>query len=154
MVRFALWWSSWELCQEPSAFDKTSGIEAIEEAETSTSENIADDGIISEHYLNRSYKRQSTVTKINNEAQKVDGKFKDPNTKEPIEGDYHIGHKTGYEYWKFRNWAESQGMTQAQFNDIMNDPDIYQIEDAMNNMSHIFEAPDDIFFGGDWCIKK
>ena len=26
-----------------------------------------------------------------------------------------LGHTTGNEYWYWRNWAESQGMTQSQF---------------------------------------
>jgi hypothetical protein len=47
-----------------------------------------------------------------------------------------------------RDWAERKGMTQKEFNDMMNNPNIYQIEEPISNMSHQFEAPDDIFFGG------
>jgi len=59
---------------------------------------------------------------------------------------YHPHH--GHEYWKYKARAESIGMSQREFNDLMNNPNIYQIEDGLSNMSHINEAPDDVFYGG------
>ena len=35
--------------------------------------------------------------------------------------------------------AEAKGMTQKEFNDYMNNPDFYQIEDSYNNRSHKYE---------------
>ena len=39
-------------------------------------------------------------------------------------------------------------MSQLDFNDYMNNPDFYQIEDPLSNMSHKYEAPPDVFYGG------
>lgn len=35
-----------------------------------------------------------------------------------------------------------EGLTQKQFNDRMNNPDLYQIEHPQNNRSHEFEKKD------------
>ena len=35
--------------------------------------------------------------------------------------------------------AKSEGLTQKEFNDRMNNPDLYQIEDPHTNRSHKFE---------------
>lgn len=37
-------------------------------------------------------------------------------------------------------YAIEHKMTQSEFNDFCNNPDYYQIEDPMSNMSHIFEC--------------
>jgi len=37
--------------------------------------------------------------------------------------------------------AEAEGLTQQQFNERMNDPDLYQLEDPSTNRSHRFEKP-------------
>jgi len=52
-----------------------------------------------------------------------------------------LGHKQGYEFWRMRDWAESQGMTQAEFNDFMNNPDFYGWQDISSNRSHAYEQP-------------
>lgn len=51
-----------------------------------------------------------------------------------------FGHKTGREFAFYRDMAESQGWTQAQFNDFMNNPDFYAWQDIHCNRSHAFEA--------------
>jgi hypothetical protein len=71
----------------------------------------------------------------------ADGRFIDPNTGEPIDGKPHLGHKTGHEFWREKAKAEAEGLTQEQFNDRMNNPDLYQLEDAASNRSHRFEKP-------------
>jgi len=37
--------------------------------------------------------------------------------------------------------AESQGMTQSQFNDFMNNSDFYSWQEINSNRSHMFENP-------------
>ena len=38
--------------------------------------------------------------------------------------------------------AEVEGLTQKEFNDRMNNPDLYQLEDPSSNRSHRFEMKD------------
>lgn len=57
----------------------------------------------------------------------------------PIEGKYDLGHKNKKEYRKLKAEAESNGMIQKEFNEWLNDPDLYQIEDSHSNRSHKFE---------------
>lgn len=52
-----------------------------------------------------------------------------------------LGHVTDNEYWYLRDMAESQGMTQAQFNDFMNNSDFYAWQEIYSNRSHMFENP-------------
>ncbi|MGE8399346.1 MAG: GH-E family nuclease [Burkholderiales bacterium] len=53
----------------------------------------------------------------------------DPNTNRPIDGKPDLGHKTGNEHRTEAASAKSEGLTQKQFNDRMNNPDKYQLED-------------------------
>jgi hypothetical protein len=69
----------------------------------------------------------------------ADGRFIDPNTGQPITGQYDLGHKPGHEFWRERAHAEAEGLTQEQFNDRMNNPDLYQIESPSSNRSHQHE---------------
>jgi hypothetical protein len=62
----------------------------------------------------------------------ISGKWVDPANVE-------LGHKQGYEFWRMRDWAEAQGMTQAEFNDYMNNPDFYAWQDIASNRSHDYE---------------
>ena len=39
------------------------------------------------------------------------------------------------------NEAEAAGMTQAEFNELVQDPDLYQLEDKQLNESHKYELP-------------
>ena len=63
----------------------------------------------------------------------------DANTKMPINGKYDLGHVQGHEFWRERDAAMQRGWIQKQFNDYMNNPDFYQIEDPINNRSHRYE---------------
>ena len=92
--------------------------------------------------LHRPYIRKSTREAVENAAQKnAKGQFIDPNTLQPIEGKYDLGHKRGNEFRTEKAKAEREGLTQSQFNDRMNNPDLYQIENPSSNRSHKYEAP-------------
>ena len=98
----------------------------------------------SEHYLHRSYIRQSTIDVVNSNT-KVNyktGQIYDEISRKWVNpSNVELGHTTGNEYWYWRNWAESQGMTQSQFNEFMNNPDFYRWQDITSNRSHIYEDP-------------
>lgn len=92
--------------------------------------------------LNRPYIRASVRAEVENRAEKNDkGQFLDANTGKPIEGKYDLGHKAGHEHWKEVEKAEEEGLTQEEFNDRMNNPDYFQIEDPHENRSHAHEMP-------------
>ena len=69
------------------------------------------------------------------------GQFIDPNTLQPIEGKYDLGHKPGHEFRKEKPRAQREGLSQKEFNDRMNNPELYQIEDPHSNRGHKFEEP-------------
>ena len=50
-----------------------------------------------------------------------------------------LGHKQGHEYWHEAQEAEQERITQQEFNNRMNNPDYYQIEDPHENRSHAHE---------------
>jgi len=90
--------------------------------------------------LYRPYIRRAVRAEVEAVAPKTDdGKFIDPNTLQVIEGKYDLGHTYGNEFWRVKETAESEGLTQKEFNDKMNNPDLYQIEDPSSNRSHQFE---------------
>lgn len=92
--------------------------------------------------LHRPYIRKSTREAVENAAQKnAKGQFLDPNTLQPIEGKYDLGHKPGHEFRKEKARAQREGLSQKDFNDRMNNPDLYQIESPSSNRSHKFEEP-------------
>ena len=92
--------------------------------------------------LHRPYIRKSTREIVESKALKnADGKFLDANTEIVIEGKYDLGHVTGHEFWREKQIAMQKGWTQKQFNDYMNNPDFYRIEDPHLNRSHKFEMP-------------
>jgi hypothetical protein len=92
--------------------------------------------------LKRPYIRQSVRTQIEANAPKTPtGEYIDPNTLQPIEGPYDLGHKYGQEFWRLREKAQAEGLTQEEFNELLNDPDFYQVEDPASNRSHEFEKP-------------
>lgn len=68
-----------------------------------------------------------------------EGLFRDANTGKPITEPYDLGHVKGHEFWREKQAAEAKCMTQEQFNDHMNNPDFYQIEDPASNRSHRYE---------------
>ena len=57
-------------------------------------------------------------------------------------GKYDLGHKPGHEFKTEKAKADADGLTQEQFNDRMNNPDLYQIEDPSSNRSHKYEKKD------------
>ena len=92
--------------------------------------------------LHRPYIRKSTREAVENAAQKnAKGQFINPNTLQTIEGKYDLGHKRGNEFRTEKAKAEREVVTQSQFNDRMNNLDLYQIENPSSNRSHKYEAP-------------
>ena len=95
--------------------------------------------------LHRPYIRKSTRDEVKARAEKKGlynketDQYFDYYSKEPIEGKPHLGHKYGCENARAIRWAEEQGLTQKEFNDLMNNPNLYQFEDPMSNMSHEHE---------------
>lgn len=93
--------------------------------------------------LNRPYIRDSVRAEVESRAQKnEEGQFLDANTGKPIEGQYDLGHVPGYEHRREVAKAEEEGLSQGEFNERMNNPDLYQIEDPHENRSHAHEMPD------------
>lgn len=92
--------------------------------------------------LHRPYIRKEVREEVERRAEKNDkGQFLDANTHKPIEGKYDLGHKAGHEHWREVENAEKQGLTQEEFNEQMNNPDYYQIENPHENRSHVHEMP-------------
>jgi hypothetical protein len=92
--------------------------------------------------LKRPYIRQSVREEVEAAAPRTpDGRPIDPNTGQPIDGTPDFGHKPGNEFWREKQSAEAEGLTQEQFNDRMNDPNKYQLEDPSSNRSHRYERP-------------
>ena len=92
--------------------------------------------------LHRPYIRQEVRQEVENRAQKNNkGQFLDANTQKPIDGKYDLGHKPGHEFWREAEKAEKEGLTQEQFNNRMNNPDLYHIESPHENRSHSHEMP-------------
>ena len=90
--------------------------------------------------LHRPYVRKSVREEVERRAEKNEnGQYLDAKTGKAIEGKYDIGHKYGCENARAIKWAEQQGLTQKEFNDLMNNPDLYQIEDPSSNRSHTYE---------------
>lgn len=88
----------------------------------------------------RPYLRKEVVDEIYARSPKdKQGRYLDPNTGKPIDGKPDIGHKPGHEHWREAKKAFDEGLTQKEFNDRMNNPDYYQLEDPSNNRSHKFE---------------
>lgn len=113
---------------------EVSSCEKIEAAESAVS-------------LFRPYIRVATREAVESNALKIGDKFVDANTGKLIEGGYNLGHKYGHEFYKYKAWGEAEGLTQNQFNNLMNNSNLYQIEDPISNMSHFYEAPADVFYG-------
>jgi hypothetical protein len=90
--------------------------------------------------LRRPYIRKNVKEEVQKRAERTpDGKPIDPNTKEPIDGKPDFGHKHGHEHRTEKANAESEGLSQAEFNERMNDPSKYQLEHPSSNRSHRFE---------------
>ena len=93
--------------------------------------------------LNRPYIRKDVREEVERRAAKnEEGQFLDANTGKPIQGQYDLGHVPGHEHRREVQKAEEEGLNQEEFNDRMNNPDLYQVEDPSENRSHTHEMPD------------
>ena len=88
--------------------------------------------------LHRPYIRKSTRDAVP-VRKSADGKYIDPNDKLPFDGKPDLGHKRGHEFWREKAKAESEGLTQKEFNDRMNNPSLYQWENPHNNRNRRYE---------------
>ena len=70
-----------------------------------------------------------------------DGLRIDPNSGVPYAGPPHLGHAPGFEFWKMAELATQNGLTQQEFNEMMQDPEFYNYEEPISNMSHCYEEP-------------
>ena len=101
---------------------------------------VVDNTVDATKPLHRPYIRKSTREAVENAAMRApDGRFLDANTGKVIEGKYDLGHEYGHEFWRERQRAEELGWTQKEFNDYMNNPAFYRIEDPSINRSHKYE---------------
>jgi Domain of unknown function (DUF4157)/HNH/ENDO VII superfamily nuclease with conserved GHE residues len=97
--------------------------------------------------LDRPSINESTRRTIERQAEaeslrRPDGTFLDPNTRQPITDQPVVGHKYGLEHRRLALEAQKRGMSQAQFNEwVNNHPEWFQIESKANNESHAFEKP-------------
>jgi hypothetical protein len=93
--------------------------------------------------LHRPYIRKPVREEVEARALRTpDGRPIDPNTGEIIDGKPDLGHTHGNEFWRAKRDAESEGLTQKEFNERMNNPDFYQLEDPRSNRSHRYEKRD------------
>ncbi len=91
--------------------------------------------------LHRPYIRQGVMDDVKARAPRApDGRFIDPNTLQPTD-DPVLGHKPGYEFWRLKAAAEAENVSQQMFNETLNNPEFYQIEDKAVNASHQYEQP-------------
>jgi hypothetical protein len=94
--------------------------------------------------LHRPYIRKEVREEVEMRAERnEDGQFLDANTHVPIEGQYDLGHKAGHEFWREKEIAEKEGLSQEGFNEKMNDADYYQVEDPHENRSHSHELQEE-----------
>lgn len=90
--------------------------------------------------LHRPYIRKITRAEVEARAPRdAGGRPIDPNTGGPIDGKPDLGHKPGHEFRREKAAAEAEGLSQREFNDRMNNPDLYQLEDPSSNRSRRFE---------------
>ena len=94
--------------------------------------------------LHRPYIRQEVRKEVEERALKNSkGQFLDANTHKPINGKYDLGHMPGHEFWREAEKAAKEGLDQEQFNERMNNPNLYQIESPHENRAHAYEMPKD-----------
>lgn len=100
-------------------------------------------GLNNKGYLHRPYIWKWVREAVEARAPRDEfGRFKDTNEGTPINGKYDLGHVWGKEFWRLKADAEAKGLTQKEFNDLMNDPSLYQIEDPHFNRSRKHEKKD------------
>ncbi len=94
-------------------------------------------------YLHRPYIRKWVRDAVESKTKRDEfGRFLDVHKRTPIEGKYDLGHTHGNEFWRWKAEAEAEGLSQREFNDMMNDPSLYQIEDPHLNRSRKYEKKD------------
>lgn len=89
--------------------------------------------------LHRPYIRKSTKEGVPELPKGADGRYIDPRDGKSFDGNPDLGHKPGHEFWREKQKTESEGLTQKQFNDRMNDSKLYQRENPSLNRSHKYE---------------
>lgn len=90
--------------------------------------------------MHRPYIRKSTRAEVEARAPPdASGRPLDPNTGRPIDGRPDLGHKPGSEFRREKARAEAEGLTQREFNDRMNNPDLYRLENPSTNRSRVYE---------------
>ena len=57
-------------------------------------------------------------------------------------GNLHRGHVYGVEYRNLRKFAKDLGLNRKEWNELQNFHELYELEDAMHNMSHAGECPE------------
>lgn len=91
-------------------------------------------------YLRRVQPNKSTKMQIKAQYNEK-GQMLDANTKQVLQkGKIDIGHKKGYEERVMRKAAEKCHMSQKEYNEMMQNPKLYQLEDRHNNRSHLYES--------------
>ena len=77
----------------------------------------------------------------NKRKQTVNGEdwYYDPIFGDYVSGPYHVGHNFGEEFARIRDKAEQAGLTQAEFNDLCNNPKLYFMQNKGLNESHLGE---------------
>ena len=92
--------------------------------------------------LRRPYIRKPVRADVESTAPRTaEGKPIDPNTLQPIEGKPDVGHRYGREFRREKAKAQADELSQKEFNERMNDPNLYQLEDPSANRSRRYEKP-------------
>jgi hypothetical protein len=92
--------------------------------------------------LRRPYVRKPVVDVVEARASRsTEGLPVDPNTKQPITTKPDLGHVYGREFRRLRAEAEAEGIPQSEFNERVQEPNLYQLEDPSSNRSRRFEKP-------------
>ena len=108
-------------------------------------------------YSRASKFRKNVRNTVFNAAKNEKGEVFDPYLKKihiKSTDKWHMGHKEGYEFRKLQQVAEKYKLTRKQFLDAMNDPKVYQPQTAESNLSHKFEAPDNVNEWEEYFRKK
>lgn len=92
--------------------------------------------------LRRPYIRKPVIEAVEARAPRTpEGLPIDPNTKLPIEVKPDVGHVYGREFRRLRAEGEAEGIPQHEFNERVQNPDLYQLEHPSSNRGRKFEKP-------------
>ena len=95
-----------------------------------------------DHYLHRPYIRKNVIVEVdkNTKINKKTGKIYDEISRKWVDPDkVELGHRPDYEFWYMRKQSEAKKLTQAEFNDLMNNPDFYAWQEIHSNRSRVYE---------------